>query len=48
MLRMVGNAFSATTPPTIGVDCKVKYVDIDGISVQLDIHDTGATKKYNN
>ena len=41
LLRYTHDSFSSTFITTIGIDFKIKIVDVDGIKTKLQIWDTG-------
>ena len=48
MLRFTDEQFSQDTPPTIGLDYRVKVMDHKGFSVKLSIWDTAGQERFKN
>ena len=47
LLRYANDSFSPTFITTIGIDFKIKNIDIDGTKIKLQIWDTAGQEKYN-
>lgn len=46
MTRLTNNSFTLDQQPTIGIDVKVKYIELDGIQVRLHIYDTAGQEVF--
>ena len=47
LFRFSDDAFNNTFISTIGIDFKIKNVDIDGTKIKLQIWDTAGQERYN-
>ena len=47
LLRLTEDCFLATYIATVGVDVKVKIVEVEGKQVKLQIWDTAGQERYN-
>lgn len=48
LMRLCENRFAAKQVPTIGIDFKVKELDIGGVTIKLKIWDTAGQERYRN
>jgi small GTP-binding protein len=46
LLRFVDNAFDRKAPTTIGVDFKLKTIELDGVIVKLQLWDTAGQERF--
>jgi small GTP-binding protein len=44
--RFVNNTFSISTLSTIGIDFRVKYLEIDSLKIKLQVWDTGGQERF--